>query len=70
MPNVHLIKHEAVPKCGSYEVRIDGRRSRFFYWDDRPSRRLRSEQMTGPQALELAKSLARGLSMTGGERNA
>ena len=64
MPKVRLIKYEAVRDCGSYEVRIDGRRSRFFYWDDRPSRRLRSEQMTGAQALELARSLARGLSMT------
>ena len=63
MPNVRLIKHEAAPKCGFYEVHIDGRRSRFFYWDDLPFRRLRSEQMTGEQALELAKALARGLSM-------
>ena len=64
MPSVSLIKHEVVRDCGSDEVRIDGWRSRFFYWDDLPSRRLRSEQMTGAQALELAKSLARGLSMT------
>ena len=64
MTNVRLIKHEAVPKCGSYQVRIDGLRPRFFYWDDIAARRLRSEQMTGAPALELAKSLARGLSMT------
>jgi hypothetical protein len=64
MPTVRLIKHEVVAKCGSYEVRIDGRRSQFFYWDDLPSRRLRSEQMLRKQALELAKALARGLSMT------
>jgi hypothetical protein len=63
MANVSLIKRELVPKCGCYEVRVDGGRSRSFYWDDLPSRRLRSEQMTGEQALELAKSLARGLSM-------
>jgi hypothetical protein len=51
MPNVHLIKHEIVPKCGSYEVRVDGLRSRFFYWEDTPGRRMRPEQMTGAQAL-------------------
>jgi hypothetical protein len=35
MPSVRLIKHEAVPKCGSFEVLFpDGRASAFFYWDD------------------------------------
>jgi hypothetical protein len=34
---VRLIRHEAVPKCGSYEIRFpDGRASRFVYWDDIP----------------------------------
>ena len=64
MPNIRLIKLEAVPNSGSYEIRVEGLRSRFFYWDDFPSRRLRSDQMSRAQALELAKSLARGLSMT------
>lgn len=61
MPNpVRLIKHEAVPDCGSYEVRYsDGRPSVFFYWDDVASRRLRPDQMTGAQALEAARALAR-----------
>jgi hypothetical protein len=63
MLKVQLIKHETVPKCGSYEVRIEGRRSRFFHWEDLPSRRLRSEQLTGAHAVELAMLLARGLSM-------
>jgi hypothetical protein len=46
MPSVRLIKHEAVPKCGSYEIRFPhGRPSRFFYWDD--------------IALEATKTLAR-----------
>ena len=32
---IRLIKHEAVPKRGSFEVRFsDGRPSHFFYWDD------------------------------------
>jgi len=33
MPKVRLIKHEAVPNCGSYEIRFpDDRPSRFIYW--------------------------------------
>ena len=29
-----IIKHEAVPKAGSFEVRFaDGRPSRYFYYD-------------------------------------
>lgn len=60
MPGVRLIKHEAVPKCGSYEVRYpDGRPSRYFYWDDEASRRLRPELLTGDEALERAKAVAR-----------
>jgi hypothetical protein len=44
MPNVRLIKREAVPNCGSFEVRFpDGRPSKYFYWDDLPSRRLRPD---------------------------
>jgi hypothetical protein len=64
MQKVRLIRHEAVPRCGSHKVRVDGLRSRFFYWNDMPGRRIRPEQMTGAQALELAKLLARGLKMT------
>ena len=37
MPSVRLIKHETVPKCGSYEIRFsDGRPSKFVYWEDLP----------------------------------
>jgi hypothetical protein len=55
-----LLKHEAVPKCGSFEVRFpDGRPSRFFYWDDVAGRRLNPGQVDGKTALELAKALAR-----------
>ncbi len=37
MANVRLIKHEAVPNCGSCEVRFpDGGPSKYFYWDDLP----------------------------------
>lgn len=59
MTNVRLIKHEVIPNCGSYEVRYsDGRPSRYFYWDDMPSRRLDPRTLTGEQALELAKAAA------------
>ena len=52
MSLIRIIKHEAVPRCGSYEVRFsDGRPSKYFYWDDEPSRRLRPELLTGEEAL-------------------
>ena len=57
---IRLIKHEAVPGCGSFEVRFpDGRLSKYIYFDDLPSRRLRPEQLTRAEALEQAKTLAR-----------
>jgi hypothetical protein len=34
MPTAGLIRHEVIPKCGSFEVRFpDGSPSRYFYWD-------------------------------------
>jgi hypothetical protein len=66
MTDVHILKHEAVPDCGSFEVRFaDGRASRFFYFDDLPSRRLRPE-LTREAALEAAKALARAERDKGG----
>ena len=57
---IRVIKHEVVPQCGSYEVRFsDGRPSKYFYWDDVPSRRLRPEVLTREQAEREAKSFAR-----------
>jgi hypothetical protein len=57
---IGLIKHEAVPECGSFEVRFsDGRPSQHFYFEDNPDRRLGPEQLTGEEALEQAKALAR-----------
>jgi hypothetical protein len=54
-----IIKHEVVPGCGSYDVRFaDGQGSKFFYWDDLPSRRLRPEILTREAALEQAEALA------------
>jgi len=38
---MRIFPHEAVPKCGSYELRFpDSRPSRYFDWDDIPGRRL------------------------------
>jgi hypothetical protein len=55
-----IIKHEAVPQTGSFEVRFpDGRPSVYFYWDDVASRRLGAEQMDSKRALAAAKTLAR-----------
>ena len=57
---IQIIKHEVAPKCGSYEVRFpDGRPSKFFYWEDIPGRRLRSDQADSKRALEDAKAFAR-----------
>jgi hypothetical protein len=57
---IRIIKHEAVPDCGSFEVRFpDGRPRQYFYWDDLPSRRLNPETLDRETALEKAKALAR-----------
>ena len=65
MPN--LIRHEAVPQTGRFEVRFaDGRASQFFYFDDVLARRLRPEILTSEQALEQAKALARAERDKGG----
>jgi hypothetical protein len=59
---VRLIKHEAVPKCGSFEVRFsDGSPSRYFYCDDIPGRRLNPDQVDSEKALEQARALARAV---------
>jgi hypothetical protein len=57
---IRLIKHEVVPKCGSYEVRFpDGRPSRYLYFEDLPGRRLREQQLTSEEAKREAIALAR-----------
>ena len=49
---IQIIKHEAVPRSGSFEVRFtDGRPSRYFYWDDLPTRRVRPEILNRQEAL-------------------
>lgn len=62
MDRIRIIPHspEGILYCGSFEVRFpDGRPSQFYFWDDIPGRRLRTEAMTQEQALEAAKKLAR-----------
>ena len=60
---IRLIRHEAVPQTGSFEVRFgDGRASRFFHWEDVPARRLRPEIPTSVVALMQAKAFARAMS--------
>ena len=58
---IRIIMHEAVPNIrSSFEVKYsDGQPSRYFYWEDVPGRRLRTEQMTMEQALEAAKAFTR-----------
>jgi hypothetical protein len=57
---IRVIKHEAVPKTGSFEVRFpDGRPSVYFYFEDNPGRRVRPDQIDSTRALEAAKALAR-----------
>jgi hypothetical protein len=57
---VRLIPHEAVLDTGSFEVAYpDGRPSDFFYFEDNPGRRLRSDVMTRPEAQRAAQAKAR-----------
>ena len=56
---IRVRKHEAIPGCGSFEVKLPGKASKFFYWDDIAGRRLRPETLTRAEALEQAKALAR-----------
>jgi hypothetical protein len=59
MNRIRIIKHEAVPKCGSYEVKFPDGPSKFFYWEDIPGCRLKPDQADSKQALEEAKAFAR-----------
>ena len=60
MDRIRIIPHEAVPLCGSFEVRFpDGRPSRFIYWDDVPGRRLRPDLVDRAVAERVAKIFAR-----------
>ncbi|MGJ5203627.1 hypothetical protein [Bradyrhizobium sp. HKCCYLR20261] len=57
---IRIVRHEVIPKCGSFEVRFaNGRPSQYFYWDDIPARRLREDVLTQEEALGKARALAR-----------
>jgi hypothetical protein len=57
---IRLLKHAIVPDCGSYELRFpDGRPSRYFYFENLPSRRLRPELVEQAVAERVAKIFAR-----------
>ena len=58
--DIRILKHEVLPLCGSCEVRFpDDRPSRYFYFEEMPSRRLRPDVPTRERALEQARALAR-----------
>ena len=60
MTSARIIRHEAIPQTGSYEVKFtDGRPSVYHYFDDDPGRRSITGKMTSVQALEKAKAVAR-----------
>lgn len=61
---LRIIAHEAVPRCGSFEVRFpDDCPSQYFYWDDLPSRRLNPATLDRETAMEKAKAIARAASI-------
>ena len=58
---LRLIRHEAVPKTGSFEIRfLDSRQSRFHLLDDIPGRRLRPDLVDANTAEREAKAFAHG----------
>jgi hypothetical protein len=60
MSAIRIIKHEAVPDCGSFEVRFpDGRPSRFSIGTTCRAGRLNPNTLDRETALERAKAVAR-----------
>ncbi len=56
---IRIIKHNVTSDCGSYEVQIPGRPSKYFYWDEAQARPLKADLLKREQALEKAKAAAR-----------
>jgi hypothetical protein len=54
---IRIIKHNVTSDCGSYEVQIPGRPSKYFYWDEAHARPLK-DLLKREQALEKAKAAA------------
>ena len=60
MGKIRLIKHEAVPQCGSFEVRFpDGRPSKYFYCDDVLAHQLQPYLLDSNVAGQNAQAFAR-----------
>ncbi len=63
------MKHEAVKDTGSFKVRFqNGRPSKFFYWNDVPSRRLHPDMLTSETGAGAGVRLGRtgqGITFTG-----
>jgi hypothetical protein len=54
---IRIIPHEAVPLCGSFEVRFpDGRPSQFSYWDDMPTMLVMRTLVFGAVLLVIASA--------------
>ncbi len=64
---IRIIPHspEGIPDAGSFEVRIEGETSKYFYWDNDKSRRPVTGRMTQDEAREAAKAFARSKSSPG-----
>jgi hypothetical protein len=57
---IRVMKHQAVPGCGSYEVRFPDRRpSKYFYFENLPGSRLRPDRVEQAVAEQNAKRFAR-----------
>jgi hypothetical protein len=57
---VRIIPHETMPGCGSFEVRIPGKPSQYFYWDDLSSRRLTPDMLDRATAMDRARAAESG----------
>jgi hypothetical protein len=55
---IRIIKHEAVPGSGSFKVKIPGKPSQYFYWDDFSSRRLSPDMLDRATAMDRARAAA------------
>jgi hypothetical protein len=58
--SIRIIPHspEGIPDTGSFEV-VWPCGKRCFYWDDLPGRRAITQHLSGDEALEQARALAR-----------
>jgi hypothetical protein len=56
---VRIIPHEAIPGCGSFEVKIPGKPSQYFYFDDLSSCRLSPDMLDRATAMDRARAAAR-----------